>query len=60
MKDQFDKRGVHVFGLSIDTVESHLKFISDINDLQDSEDVNVTFHMIADEDGTIAKTVSTL
>src|SRR6187402_497596 len=45
LKPEFDKRGVKVIALSVDPVESHLKWISDINETQNTE---VNFPIIAD------------
>lgn len=36
LKDQFAQRGVKVLALSVDPVESHLKWIDDINETQDT------------------------
>ncbi|MEO5842558.1 MAG: peroxiredoxin [Acidimicrobiales bacterium] len=51
LKDEFDKRGVKVIGLSVDPVESHLKWEKDIEETQ-GEAVN--FPMIGDSDRTVA------
>ncbi|MFZ1321686.1 MAG: peroxiredoxin [Ignavibacteria bacterium] len=51
LKDEFDKRNVKVIGLSVDPLDSHLKWISDINETQNT---NVNFPMIADEDKYVA------
>ena len=53
LKSEFDKRGVKVIALSVDGVESHKGWISDINETQHC---TVNFPIIADED----KSVSTL
>lgn len=53
LKDEFAKRGVKVLALSVDPVEKHLSWIGDINETQN---VNVDFPIIGDED----KKVSTL
>jgi alkyl hydroperoxide reductase subunit AhpC len=45
LKPEFDKRGVKVIALSVDPVESHLKWIGDINETQNTE---VNFPIIAD------------
>jgi alkyl hydroperoxide reductase subunit AhpC len=45
LKPEFDKRDVKVIALSVDPVESHLKWISDINETQNTE---VNFPIIAD------------
>lgn len=52
-KEQFDKRNVKMLALSVDPKDSHLQWIEDINDTQDTL---VNFPIIADED----KKVSTL
>ena len=51
LKDEFDKRNVKVIGLSVDPLDSHLKWISDINETQNTI---VNFPMIADEDKYVA------
>lgn len=45
LKPEFEKRGVKVIALSVDPVASHLKWISDINETQNTE---VNFPIIAD------------
>ncbi len=55
IKDQFQKRGVKIFGLSLDSVESHSKFITDINELQEGEDYHVDYPIISDETGDISR-----
>lgn len=50
-KDEFEKRNVKVLALSIDGVESHKGWIEDINETQNTE---VNFPLIADEDKKIA------
>lgn len=45
LKPEFDKRDVKVIALSVDPVESHLRWISDINETQHTE---VNFPIIAD------------
>lgn len=52
LKDEFAKRNVKVMALSVDTVESHKGWIHDINETQD---VEVNFPIIADEDKTISE-----
>lgn len=52
-KEEFDKRNVKMLALSVDPRDSHLEWIEDINDTQNTE---VNFPIIADED----KHVSTL
>lgn len=51
IKDEFDKRGVKVLAISVDALESHKKWINDINETQHTD---VNFPMIADEDRRIA------
>ena len=51
LKNEFDKRGVKVIGLSVDPVESHLEWEKDIEETQ-GEAVN--FPMIADADHRVA------
>jgi len=51
IKPEFDKRNVKVIGLSVDNVESHLKWESDIGETQGTE---VNFPMIGDPDRTVA------
>ena len=50
-KEEFDKRNVKVMALSVDGVESHHGWIGDINETQNTE---VNFPIIADEDRKIA------
>ena len=51
LKDEFAKRDVKVIGLSVDPLDSHLKWINDINETQNTI---VNFPMIADEDKYVA------
>jgi alkyl hydroperoxide reductase subunit AhpC len=51
LQDEFEKRNVKVFALSVDSVENHLSWIKDIDETQH---VHVGFPIIADEDKTIA------
>ena len=51
MKNDFDKRNVKVIGLSVDPLDSHAKWISDINETQNT---TVNFPVIADNDKTVA------
>ena len=48
---EFTERNVKVLALSIDDVSSHLRWIEDINSTQDT---NVTYPIIADEDRHVA------
>lgn len=50
-KKEFEKRNVKVMALSVDGVESHHGWIGDINETQNTE---VNFPIIADEDKKIA------
>ena len=50
-KEAFAKRNVKVLALSVDGVESHHGWIKDINETQNTE---VNFPIIADEDKTIS------
>ena len=52
LKPEFGKRGVKVIALSVDPVESHLKWISDINETQNTE---VDFPIIADPAFEVSK-----
>ncbi len=51
LKQEFDQRNVKVLALSVDPVESHLGWIKDINETQNTE---VDFPIIADSDKTVA------
>jgi thioredoxin-dependent peroxiredoxin len=51
LKDEFDKRNVKVIALSVDSVESHKGWINDINETQN---VEVNFPLIGDENREIA------
>jgi thioredoxin-dependent peroxiredoxin len=51
LKDQFAKRNVKVIALSVDPVESHKKWIDDINDTQKTQ---VNFPIIADGDRKVS------
>ena len=52
LKDEFTKRNVKVIALSVDPVESHKSWINDINETQN---VEVNFPIIADPDRKIAE-----
>jgi alkyl hydroperoxide reductase subunit AhpC len=52
LKDEFDKRNVKVIALSVDSVEQHQGWINDINETQN---VEVTFPIIADESREISE-----
>jgi len=51
LKEEFDKRNVKVIALSVDSVESHKGWINDINETQN---VEVNFPIIGDETREIA------
>ena len=51
LKGEFEKRNVKVLALSVDSAESHKGWINDINETQNT---NVDFPIIADEDKKIA------
>ena len=51
LKDEFDRRNVKVVALSVDSVESHKGWINDINETQN---VEVNFPIIGDENREIA------
>ena len=51
IKPEFDKRNVKVIGLSVDSVESHEKWESDIGETQGTP---VNFQMIGDPDRTVS------
>jgi thioredoxin-dependent peroxiredoxin len=52
LKDEFAKRNVKVLALSVDSVESHTGWINDINETQG---VEVEFPIIADQDRKISE-----
>jgi len=52
LKPEFDKRNVKVIALSVDSAESHRGWIKDINETQD---VEVNFPIIADENKEVAE-----
>jgi alkyl hydroperoxide reductase subunit AhpC len=51
LKDEFAKRGVKVIALSVDPVESHRRWIEDINTTQKTQ---VNFPIIADADRKVS------
>ena len=51
LKDEFAARGVKAIALSVDPVDSHLKWIDDINETQQTV---VNFPIIADADRTVS------
>src|SRR3546814_4064631 len=52
LADEFDKRNVKPLGLSTDTASEHAKWIEDVNDPQNT---NLVFPIVADADLQIAK-----
>jgi alkyl hydroperoxide reductase subunit AhpC len=52
LRDEFAKRGVKVIALSVDPVESHLRWIEDINTTQRT---TVNFPIIADADRKVSQ-----
>ena len=52
LRPEFEKRGVKVLALSVDTVESHKKWIPDINETQNTR---VEFPILADHDFKVSK-----
>lgn len=52
LKSEFDRRNVKVLALSVDSVEDHLEWIKDINETQNA---NVEFPIIADKDRKVAE-----
>lgn len=51
IKSEFDKRGVKVIGLSVDPLESHRGWVSDIEEVEGSR---INFPIIADYDRKVA------
>jgi len=51
LKAEFDKRGVKVIGISVDSLESHTEWIKDINETQNT---TVNYPLIADPDRKVA------
>lgn len=52
LKDEFEKRDTKVIALSVDAVEDHQNWITDINETQNTE---VQFPIIADKDRKISE-----
>jgi alkyl hydroperoxide reductase subunit AhpC len=52
LKDEFDKRDVKAIALSVDPVDSHLKWIDDINSTQNTL---VNFPILADADRKVSE-----
>jgi len=51
LKAEFEKRGVKVIAVSVDPVDSHIKWIDDINDTQNTK---VNFPILADADRKVS------
>ncbi|MBT8767638.1 peroxiredoxin [Metapseudomonas boanensis] len=51
LKDAFAERGVKAIALSVDPAESHIKWIDDINETQDTQ---VNFPILADADRKVS------
>ena len=51
LKNEFEKRNVKIIALSVDSLDSHKKWIEDINQTQDAK---VNFPLIADADRKVA------
>ena len=51
LKDEFAKRGVKAIALSVDPVDSHVKWIDDINETQNTR---VNFPILADADRKVS------
>jgi alkyl hydroperoxide reductase subunit AhpC len=51
LKDEFSRRNVKVVALSVDSRESHDRWVEDINETQST---TVNFPIVADEDRTVA------
>ena len=52
LKHEFDKRGVKLIGISVDSVDDHQRWKQDIKDVTGA---SVTYPMIGDSDLTVAK-----
>jgi len=51
LKDEFDKRGVKVIGLSVDALDNHAGWVEDI---RDATGASLNFPLIADPDRTVS------
>src|SRR3990170_3333539 len=51
IKSAFEKRGCKILAISVDPLDSHRKWINDINETQNT---TVNFPIIADSDKTVA------
>jgi alkyl hydroperoxide reductase subunit AhpC len=53
MKEEFDRRGVKVLGLSVDSLDDHKRWVSDI---EETQRVKLNFPVIADSKRLVADT----
>ena len=51
LKPEFDRRNVKIIGLSVDTLESHIRWLKDIEEIQDTV---INYPIIADVESRIA------
>jgi alkyl hydroperoxide reductase subunit AhpC len=51
LKDQFTKRNVKMIALSVDPIDSHSKWVNDINDTQNTK---INYPILADADRTVS------
>ena len=51
LKQEFEKRNVKMLGLSVDSLESHVRWLSDI---EETQGVRLNFPLLADEDRKVA------
>jgi thioredoxin-dependent peroxiredoxin len=51
LKGEFDRRGVKILAVSVDSVESHERWIGDI---EDTQSVKLNFPILADQDRKVA------
>ena len=52
LKGEFDKRNVKIIALSVDPIESHTKWVNDINETQNT---TMNFPILADSDRKVAE-----
>src|SRR2546429_4223680 len=52
LKGEFDKRNIKVIGISVDDVESHKKWIKDI---EETQNVKMNFPLLGDADRKVSK-----
>jgi alkyl hydroperoxide reductase subunit AhpC len=52
LKPEFDRRGVKIIGLSVDPVDSHRRWI---NDIEETQQQKLNFPVIADADQTVSR-----